>query len=109
MAGRAFVVYSFESVNRKELAVELVHNKFPPSRTGRKVCRQKKCFYNRVLLRRPSREKEEKGVYIYMLFVDTSESGNSSMLCFGLLLLQVVRNRTRFIYEAACKGQRARK
>ena len=61
------MVYSFESVNRKELAVELVHNKFLPSRTGKKkVCRQKKCFYNRVLLRRPSREKGGEGsVYLH--------------------------------------------
>jgi hypothetical protein len=108
MAGRAFVVHSFELVNRKELAVELIHNKFLPSWTGKEVCYQTKCFYNRVLLRRPSREKEEKGVYICMLFVDTSKSGSSSTLCFGLLL-QVVRARTRFTHEAVCKGQGARK
>jgi hypothetical protein len=44
-----------------------------------------------------------------MLFVDTSKSGSSAMLCFGLLLLQVCSGRTRFIREAVCKGQGAKK
>lgn len=65
------------------LEVELVQSKLLPSWTWKGVCRQTKRYYNRILLRRPSREKEEKGVYTGMLFVDTSKSGKSVMLCFG--------------------------
>jgi len=68
-----------------------------------------RCLYNRTSLPEPSRRREEKGVYIGMLFVDTSESGSSVMLCFGLLLLQIRRDKTRFIREAVCKGGRAKK
>ena len=66
-------------------------------------------LYNRTSLPEPGRRREEKGLYIGMLFVDTSESGSSGMLCFGLLLLQIRRDKTRFIREAVCKGGRAKK
>jgi hypothetical protein len=84
------VVRSSELVSRKETAEGLVHNRVLPSQMWKEVRSQAGHFYNRIFLRRSNREKEQEAVYICMLFVDTSKTGNNVMLCFGLFLLQFI-------------------
>jgi hypothetical protein len=99
------VVRSSELVSRKETAEGLVHNRVLPSQMWKEVRSQAGHFYNRIFLRRSNREKEQEAVYICMLFVDTSKTGNNVMLCFGLFLLQFIGAGTRFSRKAVCKGR----
>jgi hypothetical protein len=91
-AAKAVVAYSTEDVNHKELVAEQVQNKFLPSWTWWKLCRQRRRFYNALLLCCPRREKK-KGMYICMvrsMFVDTFKLGSRTLLCFDLLLPQIL-------------------